>query len=353
MLKKLLIFFTLIFCIVIVLAVIKKPAKNIATSNNNQEKYFKPGDYNLTLEHDGLIRKYRVHLPPQYDSENKLAVILAFHGFSGNSEEAPDFFELDAKSDNEGFIVIYPEGTGITVLGRLFGSWNVWNCCNPARKNNIDDIGFIRKLISKIEVYFEVDNNRIYATGMSNGSQLSYKIGCELSDKIAAIAPVSSMDYSQECSGEPVPIISFQGTKDKCSLWEGGDCGKCSSGFVDSLGGVNLDFGSRQCLSIEDYVDKWRKRNGCSEEKEIVYQNNSATCYAYKNCLADMTFCKIEGMGHAWPGRNTPSSPSCKKNPAGLMCQRWIDFIEGTPNVDISANDMMWDFFKNHPKTRK
>lgn len=374
MLKKILLVLFLIFCLAYVLLIIKKIRKNpqemVFNKGNSTEEVreylgnlkaekidkdknyeYVSGDYEFSLEHGGLTRKYLVHLPSQYESIEKAPVILAFHGGFGNMKDSPFYFELNPKADKEGFIVVYPEGTGLMILGRLYGSWNAWDCCNPAKKNNVDDIGFVRKIIEKIEDDFRIDSSRIYATGMSNGSQLSYRISCDLSDKIAAIAPVSSMTYSLQCNNKKsVPIIAFHGTADKCSRWEGGVCGGCSNDFVRSLGVKNIDFETRECLSVEDYLELWRKRNGCSNEREVFYQNKTAICYAYKNCNEDISFCKIEGMGHAWPGRKTPSSLACKSNSDGILCDKWVEIVEGQPNIDLSANDMMWDFFKSHPK---
>jgi len=308
------------------------------------------GNYSLTLKHDGLQREYIVFVPSGYTAEDEVSLVLALHGGGGNIKDADNYFGLSEKAEEEGFILVYPQGTGNEVLGTKYGSWNAWECCEPALSNNVDDVGFIAKLIKEIKTNYSIDSKRVYVTGMSNGGQMSYKLACELSNVVAAVAPVGSIVYSENCEGERlVPIIHLQGVEDKCSLWEGGVCSECMTSFFNRIGVPGEFSKGRSCLSVEGYVELWRKRNACASERTVTYQERGAVCYEYEDCGADVVFCKDESLGHAWPGRETNSAAACEKNPNGVLCRAWVEEIEGDPSVDLPANDMIWDFFMAHP----
>ncbi|MEA1924864.1 MAG: PHB depolymerase family esterase [Candidatus Altiarchaeota archaeon] len=313
---------------------------------------FGPGDYDFSLDHDGLTRKYIVHVPHSYDNKTPTPAVIAFHGGGGNAERSVEYFRLNDKSDEEGFIVVYPEGTGKIVKGEVFGSWNAGRCCPPAADNNVDDVGFIRKMIEKLDEDFSIDEGRVYATGMSNGALMSYKLACELSDKIAAIAPSGGHDSFDECNpSRPVPVMHFHGTEDPCAFYEGGECGGCMSEFLSKMG-LPVKTGKLwDCTSVPNYINQWKQINGCSDKTEITFQNRNATCVTYQECQdnAEVTLCTIEGMGHTWPGRTTYSAEACKTRPNGYMCRLWKEAV-GTLSDDINANDAMWEFFKKHPE---
>jgi polyhydroxybutyrate depolymerase len=309
-----------------------------------------PGDYDFSIEHDGLKRIYIVHVPPSYDVIKPTPLVLAFHGGGGNAEGSVEYFQLNSKSDDEGFIVVYPEGTGKLVLGKVFGSWNAGRCCPPALDNNVDDVGFVKKMIEKLENDFKIDENRVFATGMSNGAQMSYRLACELADKIAAIAPVASQGTFDNCiPSRPVPVMHFQGIEDPCTLYRGGQCGACMAEFFNKIG-IPVEARTWDCVTIQAYIDKWVKINGCSNQSSVTYQNKDATCMTYDQCQdnSEVTLCLIEGMGHTWPGRTTYSARACKERPDGYLCRLWIETV-GDLSDDIIANDAMWEFFKKHP----
>ncbi len=331
------------------------PGKKNTTTEKHQKTilknfYLNSGDYDFTIKHDGLIRRYKVHVPPSYDKKTPLPVILAFHGGTGNADKSPSYFQLNPKSDKEGFIVVYPEGTGKKILGTILGSWNGGTCCGPAFKNNVDDVGFIKKMLTKLEQDFNIDEKRIYATGMSNGAIMSYALACEMSDKIAAIAPSGSIGHYRQCDQtRPVPTIHFHGTDDPCAVYDGCDgCEGCVSKYLSKMK-ISSDFETMNVMSVPKFIDNWRKRNGCSSETKVTYKHKNATCITYQECKenAEVTLCTIKGMGHVWPGRPSYSLNICKTKPNGYMCTAWKETV-GKLSTDISANDMMWNFFKKH-----
>lgn len=284
------------------------------------------GDYRFTLVHQKLKREYVVHVPKSYQPKQKSAVILNFHGGGGNAANQIAQSQMNTAADQDGYIVVYPEGTGKTLLGKLFGTWNAGRCCGYAVENKIDDVGFVRALLVDLEQKFNVDKNRIYATGHSNGALMSYRLACELSDKIAAIAPNSAQDAFDNCQpSRPVPVLHFHGTADPAALYEGGQCGGRLAG----------DAGWR-CQSVPAYNQAWATLNGCTPETKTFYQKGAATCVTHLTCRAgaEVALCTIEGAGHTWPGGQY----------AGFG-ERAV----GKLSQDLSANDLMWAFFQKHP----
>jgi polyhydroxybutyrate depolymerase len=308
-----------------------------------------PGDYDFSILHDELTRLYKVHVPPGYDFNRSSPAIIAFHGGGGNAENCVDSFRLNEKSDKEGFIVVYPEGTGPQVKGEVFGTWNAGRCCPPAMDNNVDDVGFIECMLEELENDFNIDENRIYATGMSNGAQMCYRLACELADKIAAIAPCCSIGTFDNCTpSRHVPVMHFHGLEDPCGFYDGGQCGTCMAEFLNALG-IPAVPRPWDCIPVPAYVDKWRIQNGCSNQTKITFQTGNATCITYQECQnnAEVTICTITGMGHTWPGSTEYNAEACKTRPNGYVCRLWQEAV-GALNNDIIANEAMWEFFKKH-----
>jgi polyhydroxybutyrate depolymerase len=189
-----------------------------------------PGDYNFTLNHDKLKRKYIVHVPPRYNEATPLPLVLAIHGGGGSAKGSVDYFRFNPLADQENFIVVYPEGIGLDVLGKHFGAWNGGTCCGPPYRQGVDDVQFISKMLDKLTTDYSIDSKRIYATGMSNGAIMSYGLACGLSERIAAIAPVGSIGHLGECvQSRPVPTLHIHGKADPCAIYEG--CDECVSCF--------------------------------------------------------------------------------------------------------------------------
>ena len=349
-LKKILILLGVIFSATMFFGAISIIKNLPQTPLNNNLSAYGSGDYDFTLEHDGLERFYVVHVPPEYDKNSSTPLFIALHGGGGNARSSPGYFGLNLKSDREGFIVVYPEGTGKKVLGKTFAVWNAGRCCGTALQDNVDDVGFIDSMIDKLKSDFNIDEKRVYATGMSNGAQMVYRLACELSDKIAAIAPSGSQGTFDNCHPErPVPVLHIQGKADPCSLYDGGVCGRCMADFWRKLG-IPVQYNSWECISIPGYVDGWKTRNGCSGKTNVTFRNKGAICVTHEGCQqnADVTLCTVDGLGHNWPGQKTYGVEACKTNPDGIICNAWKDSV-GPLSQDISANDMIWEFFKEHP----
>src|SRR5688572_24879246 len=150
-----------------------------------------------TLVHDGLTRSYVVRAPKKLlKSDTPVPLVLVLHGGGGNAPNAEQMTGFTEKARREGFIVVYPEGYGRLKTALL--TWNAGHCCGHAMENKVDDVGFIRSLIDEVSGRYPIDARRIYVTGMSNGGMMTHRLGIELSDRIAAIAPVAATVFGDE-----------------------------------------------------------------------------------------------------------------------------------------------------------
>jgi len=281
-----------------------------------------PGDHTRNLTVEGRERNYLVHIPPKYNSKKPTPVVLAFHGGGANAANMVAFSGLNKKSDEAGFIVIYPSGTGR--LEKVL-SFNGGNCCAYAMSNKIDDVEFTRKILDDISKSANIDSKRVFATGISNGGILCYLLASELSDRIAAIAPVSGPMGTSTCKPKrPVSVIHFHGTADENAPFNGGK-GKGQSG---------TDF-----YSVEHSINAWVKANGCKNDPTVlilpekVKDGTTVTRKSYGSGKdnTEVVLIEIKGGGHTWPGQE----PRLK--------------ALGKSTKNISANDLMWEFFQKHP----
>jgi polyhydroxybutyrate depolymerase len=266
-----------------------------------------PHDDVWQIESGGLPRVVNVHVPQSYDPANPMPLVLNFHGFTSDAVQEAILSQMTAKADAAGFIVMYPLGTGAPL------SWNAGACCGAASALGVDDIGFVRDIIATAEDRLCVDSHRVFATGMSNGGFLSHRIGCELSDRIAAIAPVAGVLGVDSCHPtRPVPVMHFHGTADPLEPYDGSD----TLGFP----------------SVAATIAGWASRDGCTGAPVETYHHGDAHCSTYEHCAAgaNVTLCTIDGGGHTWPG-GTPVPPF------------------GATSTDLSATDAMWSFFAAHP----
>lgn len=282
-----------------------------------------PGDHARTLTVDGRSRSYLVHVPPQYLPDRPVPVVLAFHGGGSNADQMVRFCGLNEKADQEGFVVVYPNGTGRT--DRIL-TWNGGNCCGYAMLNAVDDVGFVRALLDDLGKVLHVDHKRVFATGMSNGAIMAYRLASELSDRIAAIAPVAGPMGTARCNPKrPVPVIHFHGTDDQYAPFQGGKGAKSVS--------------QTRFYSVEHSIRAWVRANGCPETPVVVELPDKADdamrvrrkTYGPGKEGAEVVLIEIENGGHTWPGREP------------LLARL------GKSTKDISANDLMWEFFARHP----
>lgn len=237
----------------------------------------------------------------------------------GNGENVAGQTGMSMKADRENFIAVYPEGTG-TLEDRLL-TWSSGNCCGYALDNQVDDVGFLRTAIASLEKQYPIDSARIFAAGISNGGMMAYRTACELSDQIAAIAPVAAALNSECKPASPVSILAFHGTADQNVPYNGGAPTK------------NIDPHPRTDHSVAYAIDFWTRRDGCSSAPQRTEKGNTvAEVYTGCDRGTSVVLYTLKGGGHAWPGGDR----------VGL-------FLD-PPFKEISATDIMWEFFAAHPK---
>jgi polyhydroxybutyrate depolymerase len=289
-----------------------------------------PGEYELTLVHGGLERTYILHLPPQYDGHSPLPLVLAFHGGGGNARQLLESSDLGARADRDGFILVAPNGTGRFREHLL--TWNVGFGFGYAMRHHIDDIGFVRQLLDTLESGLSIDRRRVFATGISNGGILCHFLAASLSSRIAAIAPIVGCVGGRKAENEPmimpprpaspVAVIAFNGALDK---------------HIPYAGGRQLESVGRPVFvtSADTMHAFWERANHCEGPPDI--EDHSADQYKViafsRGCRgAEVVQYLILDQGHAWPGGKKPR------------------FFADAPSTHVSADDVMWAFFKAHPK---
>lgn len=282
-----------------------------------------PGNHTKTISLATTVgilkRSYIVHVPPKYDSKIPTPVVLAFHYYGGDAEGMIRLTNLNKKADEKNFIVVYPNGTGR--LGFL--TFNGGDCCGYAMDKRIDDVDFTRILIDDLSRLVNVDQKRVFATGMSNGGIMSYLLASALSDKIAAIAPVGGVMATNGCNPtRSVSVIHFHGTADEWIPYNGGP-GKEGGTF----------------RSVNYSIQAWVEANGCNKTPtiknypDIARDGTTVTQATYGEGRdgSEVVLVTVHLGGHTWPG-NSP-----------------IIRAFGKSTKDISANDLMWEFFEKHP----
>jgi polyhydroxybutyrate depolymerase len=276
-------------------------------------------DHRLTIRTaDGRSRVAEVHVPRTYDPRIPVPLVLNLHGFLSNPWEQELLSGMKARSEARNFILVFPQGSG-EGLDPL--SWNGPVCCPPSTDKGVDDVAFFRLLLDRLGETLCIDPRRIYATGMSNGGFMTHRLGCELSDRIAAIAPVAGQATAVPCAPRrPVPVMHFHGTKDQLVPYNGGK----------PLNFVNLTF-----PRVNDTIAGWVARNGCSGKARTLLTRPDSRCEIYEDGCRDgasVTLCTVEGGGHSWPG--------------GSQALGWI---LGYTSPHLIATDLMIDFFFAHP----
>lgn len=266
-------------------------------------------------------RTYLLHLPHHYDGKTPLPLVIVLHGGTANAQNAEMISGFTEKSDKEGFIVVYPNGSG-RLKNRVL-TWNGGNCCGYALEHNVDDVEFIRRLINKLQQELTVDCRRIFVTGISNGGMLTYRLACELSDTIAAIAPIAAaMNYEPIEVLDSVSVIIFHGTDDDFVVYEGGKPRKT----IDTRH-------KRIDKPVSHAVSFWTKHNEYPPTPQKKENGNiTKETYCSGKNGTEVVLYTIKGGNHSWPG--------------GLKAYERGD----APTTEISATDVMWEFFKNHPK---
>lgn len=292
----------------------------------------RPGSADLsyeTLMFDGLTRSYYLHLPSQARGQARRPVVLVLHGGGkADGDELAKYTSFDEIADREGFLAVFPNG--------VEAQWNDGRgqTYRKADNTNVDDVGYLSALIDHLISRYNGDPSRVYVTGLSNGGHMALRLGCEISSKLAAIAPVigsiPKKIFVQCRPDSPLPVLLMNGTDDPLVPWNGGHI----RFFRKTMGEV---------VSAEQTIQFWVKRDGCDPQPqdETLPDNEPGDgsvvkVYRYSNAAGtcDVRLYAVEGGGHNLPGSDIPERR----------------FITGNKNMDIDGAEVIWRFFKGHAR---
>ena len=276
-----------------------------------------PGDYRFSFVHDGIMREYLVHVPRSYRGA-PTPMLVALHGGGGSADfQADDSrYKLISKAEAAGFIAVFPNGYS-RFPGGILATWNAGACCGAAQKNDVDDVGFLREVIRRVERQARIDPRRVFMTGMSNGALMSWRMACEASDLVRGIAPVEGTDNTAHCApSRPVAVIEFHALDDDHVPLNGGK-------GVSALTDTDFD-------SVPATQSKWIGLNRADPAAKRVLTVSGAHCdlHPAKPGGAPVELCLTDRGGHSWPGGGTQQGRKA-------------------PSMAISANDLMWSFFSS------
>lgn len=273
-----------------------------------------PGSHEQHLRHDGLERSFVVHVPKSYRADRPTPLVLALHGGGGSMEVmARDrLYGLVTQSETSGWIVVFPNG--FSRLGGKLATWNAGICCGAARDRGSDDVGFLRAVVTELRRQLSIDPQRVFATGMSNGAMMSYRLACEAPDVFRAVAAVAGTDGSPRCQpGRPVPVFHIHARDDDRVLFNGGS---------GSASNTHADF-----VSVPATVDKWAQLNACTGPALTVLRQPGVVCEVRSGCRdgVEVRLCVTETGGHSWPGGRKA--------------------LGGRGSSALDATAEIWDFF--------
>lgn len=330
--RRLLIALLLLFAVGLLASACQRTSRLQAASLPiGAEETISPGTYTLTLGPEDDQRDVILHIPPSYDGNSLFPLVIVLHGGGGSAEQIHGQINMDASADHYGFVVAYPNGSG--GLDDLLLTWNAGHCCGYAMNRNIDDVGYLSTLIDQLVENYAIDPDRVYMAGMSNGAMMTYRAGAELADKLAGIAPVAGTIGGQarvkypavfpDAPAEPVSVIAFHGMQDQHVLYEGGM-------GLEAINQGRIDF------SVEKSIAFWLNADGCNTAPETETRaNGNIVIDTYSGCATgtQVVLVTIMDGGHAWPG----AKPG----------------FGDEPNQEISANQMMLEFFLARPKSNE
>jgi polyhydroxybutyrate depolymerase len=242
--------------------------------------------------HDGVLREYVVHAPPSYDGSAFVPLVIDLHGFTYNASHQEQTSGWREKSDEAGFIVVYPSG--------LAASWNGGSvCCGPSQADEVDDEGFVRAIVQDLVRETCIDPKRVYATGWSNGGALAFLLACHAADVFAAVAPVAIGNGTRPCEpSRPISVVMYRGGNDDFVPYEGG--AMYPSAMAD--------------------LDQWKMLSSCTGTPQEV----GGTCDRYTGCAAgvEVMLCTIPEGTHT--------------------------LYAGAAEADAPVADVAWEAFRRH-----
>ncbi|MET0281502.1 MAG: PHB depolymerase family esterase [Steroidobacteraceae bacterium] len=280
-----------------------------------------PGRYEIRLRVNGAERFALVHVPALHQPGRPMPLVMALHGGGGGAVYQADdaTYGLISKSEQAGFIAVFPNGTSATKNGML-ATWNAGNCCARARDEQVDDVAFLRAVVADVARRIEVAPQRVYAIGMSNGGMMAYRLACEAGTVFHGIMSVAGTDNTRQCApAQPVPVLHIHARNDDRVLFNGG------AGDKFRREAQVTDF-----VSVPATISRWVGFNHSAGPAQRTVDVPGAYCerHAAGPGGAPVQLCVTETGGHSWPGGNKHRG-------------------DEPPSQAINANDLMWEFFSS------
>ena len=277
--------------------------------------------------HEGVEREYIIHVPENLTED--FPIVFVIHGYTGSAEGIAAYTGMNNIAEREGFIAVYPQGTIDSNGNTFFNVGYEFNDDSP-----INDVSFIRELVRSISQEFNLKRKKAFATGMSNGGDMSYLLACTSSDLFKAVAPVAGVlmkGLKDSCElSSPVPIFEIHGTADKISLFEGDLNNEGGWGAYYDLPSTIDFFAERYQLTNKSVKQMTSKESGA--DYDIFFERHWAD-----DLEEEVWMYRIEDGRHVWPGIKF----NWWDNPLA-----WFYF--GSGNEDINASEEVWAFFKKY-----
>jgi len=281
----------------------------------------------LALEHQGRQRKYVVHVPAQ--GKPPYPVVLAFHGAGATARTMLHHGRWSHHADLHGFVVVAPQGTPPNLAEKPSFRVNpqLWNLGSPGLSlmvHHADDVGFVMAILDVLPKLLNIDEQRIYATGFSNGAGLTFRLAGELGDRLAAISPVAGLPTSQmKKPARPIPTYCLYCSLDPLIPWQGGE--------------VTSPWTNKSALRppVLEIIEQWTSEAGFPSDRKIIQESEALEEVQLGRTLngAEVLYTKVNGLGHHWPGGKDVGVP--------------LEIL-GPRIKTIDATEHIWQFFQKY-----
>jgi polyhydroxybutyrate depolymerase len=275
-----------------------------------------------TLPVAGGERRFLLTIP-EAPPDEPLPLVLDIHGLAEGAEVHAGMTQFSALAEEEGFVVVFPHGTGAPVR---------WDTTPDPEAN--DDLTYLAAVLDAVVEEACVDESRVYATGLSMGAMMSSTLACTMADRIVAIGPVAGIEDPEGCDpGRPVPVLAMHGTADPILLFNGGVGDALGSALQGRTGpSTTLPPADLDGPGYPANAKAWAERNGCEPQPDDEAVSDEVTRRVYR-CPdgAAVEFVVVEGGGHSWPSSEFSKS---------------IGGIVGPTTFDIDATEEVWRFFE-------
>lgn len=277
-----------------------------------------PGTRRYELEVGTLARSLLLHVPPRRPRRlgrpAAYPLVIVLHGSGADGETVRRMSGMDSIADAARFLVAYPDG--VTGALGLKSDWNAGECCGVAASRQVDDVGFLREIVSDVAARLPVDRRRIYVAGFSDGARLAYHAACALAGQIAAIAAVAGSLTDAHCAPvRPVPLVAFHGTADH------------DIPYLAPSASAPVRAPPAAAADLPPSLQYWASRNRC-DGTTTTRRSPHVMLTRFRRCAADVSLYTVVGGLHAWPGGVADGDD---------------------PTRELSASAALWRFFARHP----